>query len=550
MSMLLKVRDLTIQTQDPTQGGVLVDRISFDIHHGQSFALLGESGSGKSLTALALLRLLPPSLRISGGSVEFNGVDLLQLPAYQMRFYRSAKLAMIFQEPMTSFNPVMTIGKQLLEPLSLHLKQRGAKARRTALKLLEDVGLADSQRVFQSYPHQLSGGMKQRAMIAMALLANPSLLIADEPTTALDVTIQAQVLELLRSLQQQRGMAMLFISHDLSVVSNIAERIAVMRNGQLLEEANADVFFKEARHDYTRSLYQMLPERSKRGYLLSASGQTQRLPRAESRRAEWVEVEQLAVHFRQRRGLLGRAKPPVKAVDGVSFALRRGRTLALVGESGSGKTTIARALLALNTPNAGEIRLVSASQSASQSAGQAVTVADIKDHAQVVFQDPFYSLNPKMSIAQTLGEAVASKTQHKDLDGELVALLAQVGLTGDYLKRYPHQLSGGQRQRICIARSLAAQPNFIIWDEPTSALDVLVQAQILDLLQRLQIELHLGYLFITHDISIVAYLAHEVAVIYKGKIVEHGDTEAVLSKPQNRYTEELLAAVPTIAGAA
>ena len=541
MKALLSVRDLTIKTADPTQGGVLVDNISFDIAEGQSFALLGESGSGKSLTALALLRLLPANLQVCSGSIQLNGIDLLKLPAHQMRFYRAAKLAMVFQEPMTSFNPVMKIGKQILEPLALHQKQRGAAARKSALKLFEDVGLADPERVFQSYPHQLSGGMKQRAMIAMALVANPALLIADEPTTALDVTIQAQVLELLRDLQKRLGMAMLFISHDLSVVSNIAERIAVMRHGKILEEANADVFFKQARHDYTRSLYQMLPDQTKRGYLLNPTGQAQESIVAGKASDARVEVNDLAVHFQLRGGLLRQIKQTVRAVDGVSFMLRRGQTLALVGESGSGKTTIARALLALNRPSAGQIRMVADN-------GSVETLPDIKAQTQIVFQDPFYSLNPKMSIAQILSEALACKGIDNP-DAELSVLLEQVGLSSDYLRRYPHQLSGGQRQRICIARSLAAKPNFIIWDEPTSALDVLVQAQILNLLQQLQTQFNLGYLFITHDISIVAYLAHETAVIYKGKIVEYGDTVKVLSNPMHTYTKELLAAVPTLPAA-
>ena len=541
MKPLLRVRNLTIETIAPEQGGRLVDGISFDIEPGQSFALLGESGSGKSLTALALLRLLPANLAIRSGAIYLDDVDLLKLPAYQMRFYRSAKLAMIFQEPMTSFNPVMKIGKQILEPLTLHLKLQGARARATALKLLTDVGLPDPERIFESYPHQLSGGMKQRAMIAMALVANPALLIADEPTTALDVTIQAQVLALLDQLCKQRGMAMLFISHDLSVVSNVAEHIAVMRHGKILEQAAADVFFKQARHDYTRSLYRVLPDLSKRGYLLNPDDQTQALAVSDKQSNDSIEVSDLTVHFKLRKGLLRQIKHTVKAVDGISFTLKRGQTLALVGESGSGKTTIARALLALNKPNSGRIRLVSDNAAAE-------TIADIKAQTQIVFQDPFYSLNPKMSIAQILGEALARKGCN-NLATELKMLLQQVGLPADYVRRYPHQLSGGQRQRICIARSLAADPQFIIWDEPTSALDVLVQAQILNLLQNLQIQLNLGYLFITHDISIVAYLAHEIAVIYKGKIVEYGDTMTVLSQPTNPYTKELLASVPTIPAA-
>ena len=541
MKPLLRVRNLTIETIDPSQGGVLVDDISFDIEPGQSFALLGESGSGKSLTALALLRLLPPNLCICSGSIHLADVDLLKLPAYQMRFYRTAKLAMVFQEPMTSFNPVMKVGKQILEPLSLHLKLHGAAARTQALKLFQDVGLADPERIFESYPHQLSGGMKQRAMIAMALVANPALLIADEPTTALDVTIQAQVLELLNKLRKERGMAMLFISHDLSVVANIAEHIAVMRHGSILEEAPGDVFFQQARHEYTRSLYSMLPDQSKRGYLLTPEGQPQ-LPINASKQSDGkIEVNDLAVHFQLRSGLLRQTKQTIRAVDGVSFTLRRGQTLALVGESGSGKTTIARALLALNQPSGGRIHLIADN-------GDGERVADIRAQTQIVFQDPFYSLNPKMSIAQILGEALEYNSS-RNVDDELQTLLQQVGLPADYVSRYPHQLSGGQRQRICIARSLATNPQFIIWDEPTSALDVLVQAQILNLLQNLQAQLNLGYLFITHDISIVAYLAHEVAVIYQGKIVEYGNTVKILSEPQHPYTEKLLAAVPTVPAA-
>ncbi|MBC6413892.1 MAG: ABC transporter ATP-binding protein [Chromatiales bacterium] len=541
MKPLLSVRNLTIETIDPSAGGVLVDNISFNIAAGESFALLGESGSGKSLTALALLRLLPPNLRIVSGAIHLGDVNLLKLPAYQMRFYRTAKIAMVFQEPITSFNPVMKISKQILEPLALHRKLRGAMARSCALDLLKDVGLPDPERVFESYPHQLSGGMKQRAMIAMALAANPTLLIADEPTTALDVTTQAQVLELLNNLRKQRNMAMLFISHDLAIVSKIAERIAVMRRGSILEEADADAFFKKASSDYTRSLYSMLPDQSKRGYLLACEGQPQTRITATQLTDGKIEISDLTVNFEQRSGLLKQRKHTVKAVDRVSFTLKRGKTLALVGESGSGKTTIARALLALNRPTSGSIRIVSNN-------GDAETVADIRAQTQIVFQDPFYSLNPKMSVAQILGEALECRGCN-NLDDELKALLQQVALPADYVRRYPHQLSGGQRQRICIARSLATNPQFIIWDEPTSALDVLVQAQILNLLQNLQVQLSLGYLFITHDISIVAYLAHEVLVIYKGKIVEYGDTMKVLSNPSHPYTKELLAAVPTIPAA-
>lgn len=539
MKPLLSVRDLSIETIDPAQGGLLVKGVSFDISEGQSFALLGESGSGKSLTAFAILRLLASNLRICSGEIRMGDVDLLRLPNSQMQHQRAKQIGIVFQEPMTSLNPVMKIGKQIVEPLCLHRHESSRVARDTALGLLADVGIPDPDRVFQSYPHQLSGGMKQRVMIAMALAGDPALLIADEPTTALDVTIQAQVLDLLHSLQQKRGMAMLFISHDLSVVSNVAERIAVMRYGEILEQANATGFFKQAQHQYTHSLYAMLPSVEKRGRFLTKP-KTSVVCDPVKQCGSAISVTDLAVHFPIRSGLFRRVTNTVRAVDGVSFELKQGRTLALVGESGSGKTTIARALLALNKPTGGQISRIS------ESSAIEPIINSEQCNIQVVFQDPFSSLNPKMSIEQILNEALRMARRHRDIHEQTLSLLKQVGLADSYLRRYPHQLSGGERQRICIARSLAVEPDFIIWDEPTSALDVMVQAQILDLFQRLQIELNLGYLFITHDISVVSYLAHEIAVIYQGKIVEHGDTLEVLSKPAHPYTQTLLSAVPSL----
>ncbi len=543
MEPLLSVRDLCVETALPGRRETLLRDIAFDIRPGESFALLGESGSGKSLTALSILRLLPDGLRVRRGAVRLHGQDLLRRPEMSMRDVRGGSIGMIFQEPMTSLNPVLTAGRQLTEALGLHRGARGARARDAALQLLDEVGIDDAGRVFASYPHELSGGMKQRVMIAAALAGEPELLIADEPTTALDVTIQAQVLGLLKKLQADRGMAMLFISHDLSVVAGIAERIAVMRAGEILEQAGAGEFFGHAHHEYSRRLCTMLPGLDKRGQSLFDGARLPPPPRGGERLAE---VRNLAVHFPVRKGLFKRIVGHVKAVDGVSFTLRRAHTLALVGESGSGKTTIARALLGLVEPTAGEVHL--APPVAGGARGAADAWERLRRSAQIVFQDPFSSLNPKMQVGQLIGEGL--RTRHAvrgdALRDRVAELLAQVGLSPDYMHRHPHQFSGGQRQRICIARALAVEPELIIWDEPTSALDVSVQARILDLFQRLQADLGLSYLFITHDISVVAYMAHEVAVLYRGRIVEQGETAPLLSAPDHRYTRELLSAVPAL----
>ena len=539
---LLSVRGLCVDAAHSGARALLLDDVSFDVARGESFALLGESGSGKSLTALSILRLLPEGLRVVAGAVRLRGLDLLRQPASALRAVRGAGVGMIFQEPMTSLNPVLSAERQLTETLALHRGQRGARARRSALRLLDEVGIADAARVIASYPHELSGGMKQRVMIAMALAGEPQLLIADEPTTALDVTIQAQVLDLLKRLQADRDMAMLFISHDLSVVSNVAERVAVMRDGRVLEQASVAGFFERARHDYSRALRLMLPAVDKRGRSLVDGA-----PLAAATRGgdALVDVADLAVHFPIKKGVFKRTVAHVKAVDGASFTLRRGRTLALVGESGSGKTTIAKALLGLVRATAGDVRLGDG-LAAGGFAGDAWTW--LRRKAQIVFQDPFSSLNPKMQVEQLVAEGLAARhaAQRGALRERVAALLEQVGLSPDHMRRYPHQFSGGQRQRICIARALAVEPELIIWDEPTSALDVSVQARILDLFQNLQAELGLSYLFITHDISVVAYMAHEIAVMHRGRIVERGEAVSLLERPARDYTRELLAAVPAL----
>ncbi|MDD5248423.1 MAG: ABC transporter ATP-binding protein [Rhodocyclaceae bacterium] len=555
---LLRVTDLSV-----TIGGTTpVDGISFDIAPGETFALLGESGSGKSMTALALMRLLPNVARIVGGAVQLGGRDLLALPEYDMRTVRGGGMAMIFQEPATSLNPVMTVGRQIAEALSLHgqatrptphpphrsggdggsplrgsgplaglaLGRPGGEAER-ALELLAAVGIPDPRRRLAEYPFQLSGGMKQRVMIAMALAGNPQLLIADEPTTALDVTIQAQVLDLLKNLQRSRGMAMLLITHDLGVAARMADHVGVMNDGRLVEVATRAAFFRAPAHAYSQRLFAALPENLAKP------------PAKPPAHDALLDVAGLKVHFPIRRGLLQRAVGHVKAVDGVALSLRAGRTLALVGESGCGKTTAGKAILRLIQPTAGTVQLGGRTLDAK-------SMAAARGSAQMVFQDPFGSLNPRLRIGPILAEGMRALGISGDHAARIAELLAEVGLTRDMAGRYPHEFSGGQRQRIAIARALAVAPRLLILDEPTSALDVSVQAQILKLLAELQRNLGLGYLFITHNIAVVDYLADEVAVMYLGRIVERGTTAQVLRGARHPYTQALLAAVPRIDGAA
>ena len=512
---LLSVRDLsvTIGTARP------VDGISFEIAAGETFTLLGESGCGKSMTSLALMRLLPPVARIVGGEVCFDGRDLLAMPESGMRELRGGGMAMIFQEPATSLNPVMTIGRQIEEVV----RQHGGKPGQ-AVELLEAVGIPDPARRAQEFPFQLSGGMKQRAMIAMALAGDPKLLIADEPTTALDVTIQAQVLDLLKDLQHQRGMAMLLITHDLGVAARMADHVGVMNAGKLVEVAAKEAFFRAPSHPYSRRLFAALPENLEKPTAGPIASE-----------ASLLEVENLAVHFPIRRGLLQRTVGHVRAVDGVSLKLGQGRTLAIVGESGCGKTTAGKAILQLIPPSAGKVRL-----DGRELAGLAAS------DMQMVFQDPFGSLNPRLRIGDILAEGMRTLR----VEGDVGELLTQVGLEPGMAARYPHEFSGGQRQRIAVARALAVNPRLLICDEPTSALDVSVQAQIITLLKDLQVRRGLAYLFITHNIAVVDYLAHEVAVMYLGRVVERGTIDEVLRDAKHPYTQALLAAVPKIDGVA
>lgn len=597
------------------KGAHVVDDLSFRIRQGETFALLGESGCGKSMTALSLMRLLPDGIRIARGEIKLGEEDILAMPEYAMRKVRGAQMAMIFQEPGLSLNPVMTVGDQIAEALKLHQELSGVAISQRCVELLEQVGISDASRRINEYPFQLSGGMKQRVMIAMALSGQPELLIADEPTTALDVTIQAQVLKLLRDTQQKTGMALLLITHDLGVVAQMAHQVGVMYAGQIIEQASREQLFASPAHPYTQKLFAALPNVERRGQQLAAiPGNVPPLgsaPLAACRFAsrcdqswalcheqvpEWtqlkngqgvrchlytsktgsersnlkipvspdissesgekgkkggggalLQVENLQVHFPIRQGILQRTIGYVKAVDGVSMMIPPGRTLALVGESGCGKTTVGKALLQLVAPTAGSVRFAgheligaNARQLRKQRAGM-----------QMIFQDPYASLNPKMRVAEILQEgmdALSIARNGEERQCRIDELLGQVGLEKASKWRYPHEFSGGQRQRIAIARVLAVNPDLLICDEPTSALDVSVQAQILNLLKSLQRQLGLSYLFISHNLAVVEYLAHEVYVMYLGRIVERGAVEEVLHNPKHPYTQALLSAVPRIEG--
>ncbi len=597
---LLSVRDLRLGFTAGRRAKTLlaVDGISFSVGSGETFALLGESGCGKSATAQGIMRLLPGAGRITGGSVRLAGEELLNLAEADMRRIRGARMAMIFQEPATSLNPVLTVGQQIGEVLSRHRGLAGPEAAAAMAGLLKQVGIADPERRLNEYPFQLSGGMKQRVMIAIALAGEPELLIADEPTTALDVTVQAQILDLLAGVQAARGMGLLLITHDLGVVARMANRIGVMYAGELVEVASREAFFTAPQHPYTRALFSALPEVSRRGHpLLTIPGQVPSLEAmpagcrfadrcgqvmavcrehsppwreiagghavrchwqaaddgeangSPGKRAELqspdrhlLEVADLKVHFSIRRGILQRTVGYVKAVDGVSLALTPGRTLALVGESGCGKTTVGKAILQLIAPTGGSVRL-----GATELVGMKPRrLRAVRRHMQMVFQDPFASLNPRLRVGEIIAEGMAALRVGSTADHgpAVAALLAQVGLPAEAADRFPHEFSGGQRQRIAVARALAVQPELLICDEPTSALDVSVQAQILNLLKTLQEALGVAYLFITHNFAVVEYLAHDVAVMYLGRIVERGSAEEVLGNPRHPYTRALLSAVP------
>ncbi len=607
----LVVRDLGVGIMGRETVLKPVDGVSFEVEGGQCVVLLGESGCGKSLTALALMRLLPEGAAIAAGSVSLDGEELLDLPEREMRQRRGRRLAMIFQEPQTSLNPVLSIGRQIGESLAEHRGLAAAEAVAEAARLIEAVGLPRDR--LATYPFQLSGGQRQRALIAMMLAGDPKLLIADEPTTALDVTVQAQILRLLGNLQRERGMGLLLITHDLDVARDMADRVAVMYAGQIVEWTSREHLFAAALHPYTRRLFQVLPSVQRRGEALAqipgmvpapdagliGCRFAERCPLAVARCREeaqtllaiapghWVrcwqaapgsffpdtvdairgrpvtrtedkgaeaganpllprpllELTDLKVHFPIRKGLWQRVTGYVKAVDGVSLRLDPGETLALVGESGCGKTTLARAALRLLPATAG--RIILAGEDITTLGGEAMRRK--RALMQIVFQDPFSSLNPRMRVGDILTEGMLAL--RPDFTGParaaaIAALLERVGLPAAAVGRYPHEFSGGQRQRIAIARALAVEPRVLICDEPTSALDVSVQAQILNLLLELQRERGLAYLFITHNLPVVGYLAHRVAVMYRGRLVEEGEAAALLSAPRHDYTRMLLDSAP------
>ena len=544
----MQVENLTTVFEGSRRSITAVDNVSFNVQEGETFAIVGESGSGKSVTALSVIRLLPDAAKLTSGTVLFEGKDLLSLPEREMRDIRGSGISMIFQEPMTSLNPVVKVGKQITEVLMRHKKMSKEQARKRALDLLDAVKIPKPAYTIDTFAHELSGGMKQRVMIAIALACEPKLLIADEPTTALDVTIQAQVLDLINELQQQFNMAIIFITHDLAVVKQVADHVAVMKQGVIVEESNNEVFFSAPKHAYSWELFAALPAMEKRGQaLLSDVGGTKKTAtEIDHSKLETLYVNDLKVHFPIRKGILKRTVGHVKAVDGVSIEIPPGKTVALVGESGSGKTTVGKGILRLVQPSSGEVSYM----------GLAINEIDHKQlleqrtNLQIVFQDPYSSMNPRMLVGDIIEEGMDALNVLKDeaeRKARVLELLEHVGLSNDAHLRYPHEFSGGQRQRICIARALAVNPKIIICDEPTSALDVSVQAQILDLLNNLQDEYGISYLFITHNMSVVAYFADRVAVMYQGKIVEEGDVVQVLTNPQHEYTKKLLAAVPKLA---
>jgi len=526
---ILKVKNLSLKVGYQE----LLKSVSFEIKRGEIFALVGESGSGKSLTSLAVMRLLPDALSVTSGDILLNDASLFSISEFDMQKVRGRKIAMIFQEPMTALNPVMTIGEQVAEVIRLHLNLSEKEIKAKVIELFEEVALKDAETRYGWYPHQLSGGQKQRVMISMALACEPELLIADEPTTALDVTIQAQVLALLKEIQTKRLLSILFITHDMGVVAQMADTIAIMRQGEVLEIASRDDFFQNPKHEYTKSLLRdALPSTEVRTSLTEES--------------PLLEIKDLKVHFPIKKGFFKRTVGHTKAVDGISLNIPKGKTLALVGESGSGKSTIGVSILRLLDTTDGSIffkgvDLTKLSQK---------ELLPYRKKVQIVFQDPYSALNPRMTIGEIIREGMVSLKvglQDKEVQDMVIKdLLVKVGLEFEHFHRYPHEFSGGQRQRIGIARALAVEPELIICDEPTSALDVSVRAQVLKLLKDLQEERGLSYLFITHDLSIIKTIADEVAVMKDGKIVEHGLVDEVMGNAQHPYTKRLLASAPQL----
>ncbi len=571
-----------------------VDDLTLTLRKGQTIGIVGESGSGKSVTSLSILRLLPPaSAEIVGGSISYLGRDLVKLPEWEMRKLRGSEISMIFQEPGTSLNPVFTVGEQVIEVIRLHKKVSREIATLRTIELFTEVGIPDPESRLHSYPHEMSGGQKQRVMIAMALACNPELLIADEPTTALDVTIQRQILDLLAKLQAERGMSILFISHDLGVIAEIADEVAVMYRGKLVEYGPVEKIFLSPQHPYTKGLlacrprldtpYRHLPTvgdfmdvagDTESGWTLTektvdpakfreltsvgrgrlyhpqvkitgeaARGLPQDAQVVAPNQKPILVVEGLEVHFPIKRGLFRRTVGHIKAVDGISFEVYPRQTLGLVGESGCGKTTTGRALVQMVRPTGGHVTYDG--EDITQLRGQ--RLHDFRGKVQYIFQDPYSSLNPRLTVSAMLTDVMQAHnrgTNRRDRRNKAAALLSEVGLDAVHLDRYPLEFSGGQRQRVSIARALAAEPEFIICDESVSALDVSVQAQVLNLLKHLQETRGLTYIFISHDLSVVKFMSDMMAVMNAGEIVEFGPSDRIYSDPQNEYTRKLIASIP------
>lgn len=562
MANLLQIKNLSVTFNSGVLSTHAVKNISFNVGHGEIVAIVGESGSGKSVTALTILQLLPENAETSG-EILFSGdqqeiINLLDTKSYQPEKIRGEKIAMIFQEPMTSLNPVFTCGYQVSEVLKLHRKLTASEAKKQTLEWFSKVKLPDPPLLYNRYPHQLSGGQKQRVMIAMAMCCQPSLLICDEPTTALDVTVQKTILELIKELQSGQQFGVLFITHDLGVVAEMAHRVLVMYKGEIAEQGNAKEIFSTPQHPYTKGLLACRPILHQKGERLPVVGDflneeispheqiAGKIDHSLSQPVEnriLVRAESLSVHFPSRRNFFGKPVSFIKAVDDVSFEIMEGETMGLVGESGSGKTTLGRALLMLQKPDSGHIYY----QGTDLTRLSHEEIKPLRKSIQIIFQDPYSSLNPRMKIGQALAEPLKIhglyKKESQRLD-RVAELLEKVNLSSAHMSRYPHEFSGGQRQRIVIARALALDPSFIVCDESVSALDVSIQAQVLNLLNDIKKEFGLTLLFISHDLSVVKYLSDRIMVMFKGKILETGNAEDIYKNPRQEYTKTLIDSIP------